>query len=135
MWMGEKNTSRLLIFNSFLCSGRMAQWYEASIFALDEVWGAGSNPGGANTRFLIFVFFFFKSYFYPSVCFSLVTLFSFARFLRISSLREHGGGFSFSGDPEISVFSTKYHRPLYTKSFHSLYLFPTVLDPWSSLLF
>ena len=103
MWMGEKNTSRLLIFSSFLCSGRMAQWYEASIFALDEVWGAGSNPGGANTRFLIFVFFFFKSYFYPSVCFSLVTLFSFARFLRISSLREHGGGFSFSGDPEISV--------------------------------
>ena len=58
---------------------------------------------GATTRFLIFVVFFFKSYFYPSVCLSLVTLFSFARFLRISSLRGHGGGFSFGGDPELSV--------------------------------
>ena len=86
----------------------MAQCCEASIFALEEVWGAGSKPGGATFRFLIFVgfFFFFSSYFYPLVCFclfSLLTLFSFARFLRISSLREHGGGFSFGGDPELTV--------------------------------
>ena len=92
--MGEKNTSTLLIFICLLCSGRMAQWYEASIFALEEVWGAGSNPGGATTRFLIFVLFFLQIVYYPSVCFSLVTLFSSARVLRISSLREHGGGFS-----------------------------------------
>ena len=61
--IGKKNTSRLLIFNCMLCSGPMAQWYEAFIFALEEVWGAGSNPGGATTRFLIFVVFFFNHIF------------------------------------------------------------------------
>ena len=55
---GRENTSRLLIFNYLLCSGRMAQRYEASIFALEEDLGAGSNPAGATTRFLIFVVFF-----------------------------------------------------------------------------
>lgn len=60
-------------------------------------------PAGLLPSFKFSLFFFFKSYFYPSVCLSLVTLFSFARFLRISSLRGHGGGFSFGGDPELSV--------------------------------
>lgn len=86
----------------------MAQRSEASIFALEEVWGAGSNPGGATTRFLIFVV-FSLIVFLPFCLFLFILtgdLFSFARFLCISSLREHGDGFSFGGDPELTVSPT-----------------------------
>ena len=35
--MAEKNTLSLLILSSKLRSGRMAQWHEASLSALEEV--------------------------------------------------------------------------------------------------
>ena len=35
--MAEKNISRILILKDILCSGRMAQWYKSSLFALEEV--------------------------------------------------------------------------------------------------
>ena len=38
VWMVEKNTSSLLIILSLkLRSGRMVQWYEASLFTLEDV--------------------------------------------------------------------------------------------------
>ena len=75
--MGEKNTSRLLIFNYLLCSGRMAQRYEASIFALEEDLGAGLNPGRGYYQVFNFRCFF-----------SLIVFLPFCLFL-----------FIFTGDP------------------------------------
>ena len=57
---------------------RIAQWSHGP-----GSWGAGSNPGGATCIF--FRFFSLSSYFYLLACFRLfllLTLFSFARFLR-----------------------------------------------------
>ena len=68
--MAEKNTSRLAIFNPKLCSGRMAQWYEVSFFALEEV-GFKFIYRGASSYVLPFGLFLF-----------ILTAFSFARFLR-----------------------------------------------------
>ena len=62
-----------------LCSGRMAQWYMASLFALEEEGVQVQIPLGLLPAF------FLSSYFYPLACFcllSLLTLFSFARFFR-----------------------------------------------------
>ena len=67
--MAEKNTSRLSILSPKLCSGRMAQWYEVSFFALEEVGVQVHIPGG-----LLPMFFLFPSYFYPLACFCLFSL-------------------------------------------------------------
>ena len=37
VWMAEKNFSRILILKNDTCSGRVAQWSEASHFAQEEV--------------------------------------------------------------------------------------------------
>ena len=37
-------------------SGRMAQWYEASLFLAGGSWGADSNPGGATSIFFHRIF-------------------------------------------------------------------------------
>ena len=68
--MAEKNTSRLSIFNPKLCTGRMAQWYEVSFFALEEVGVQVHIPGGLFPMF----FFLFPSYFYHLACFCLFSL-------------------------------------------------------------
>ena len=68
--MAEKNTSRLSIFNPKLCTGRMAQLYEVSFFALEEVGVQVHIPGGA----ISYVFFLFPSYFYHLACFCLFSL-------------------------------------------------------------
>ena len=70
---GRENTSRLSIFHFKLCSGHMAQWYEVSFFALEEVGVQVHIPGG-----LFPMFFFFFIVFLPFI----LTAFSFARFLR-----------------------------------------------------
>ena len=68
--MAEKNTSRQSIFNPKLCSGRMAQWYEVSFFALEEVGFRFIYRGATSYVF----FFLFPSYFYPLACFCLFSL-------------------------------------------------------------
>ena len=83
--MVEKTTSKLLILRIKLFRGdRLAQWYEASLFAQEEVGVQVQIPAGLLPVFF-FSFFFLLSYFYPLACFplfSLLILFSFARFLR-----------------------------------------------------
>ena len=79
--MAEKNTLRLLILSDKLCSGRMAQWHKASLFALEEVGLQVQIPGATCSLFFSFLSF----HFYPLACFRLfplLTLFSSSGFLR-----------------------------------------------------
>ena len=56
--MADKNTLRLLIVRGELCSGRVAQWYEVSLFALEEVGVQVQIPAGLLAIFLIRFFSF-----------------------------------------------------------------------------
>ena len=66
----RENTSRLSIFHFKLCSGHMAQWYEVSFFALEEVGVQVHIPGD----YFLCLFLFFSSYFYPLACFRLFSM-------------------------------------------------------------
>ena len=85
--MVEKNTSRLLIkVNEHTVQGLMAQWYEASLLALEEVGVRVQIKAGLLPVFIYFLIFFvllfLSSYFYPLACFCLFSLMTLARFLR-----------------------------------------------------
>ena len=84
--MAEKDTLSLLISSSKLRSGRMSQWHEASLSAVGEVGVQVQIPAaGLLAVYLYFFFVFVFFHFYPFACFrifSLLTLFSFAGFLR-----------------------------------------------------
>ena len=65
--MEEKNTLRLLTLNKRLFSVVMAQWYEAALFAIEEVGVHMQIPAGQLAVFF-FVLFFLSSCFYPLAC-------------------------------------------------------------------
>ena len=77
---GREKYSKAINFKSLLCSSRLVQWYETSLFNLR--WRKlGCRLAGQPPFF--FRFFFLSSYFYSLACFclfSLLTLFSFVRF-------------------------------------------------------
>ena len=86
--MAEKDTSRLLIFNGYAYSKRMAQWLEAALISLEEDGMRVRIPSWQPPFFFSFIVFLPFGF----LLFILTAdPFSFARFLRkrISSLNSN----------------------------------------------
>ena len=67
--MAEKDTLSLLILSNKLRSGRMAQWYEASLSTLEEAGVQVQIPAaGLLAVYLYFFFVFVFFHFYPFAC-------------------------------------------------------------------
>ena len=74
--MAEKNTSTLLILTIKFCCGRMAKWYEISLFGLEEVGVQVQIPAGLLPVFFFVVVLNYFVFFHRILTVWLVSVYS-----------------------------------------------------------